>query len=70
MERRNLWGEEYVEFKQEALRKGYKYMVTYNPTEDLWCFIDRCFKTLSGAERFYNQLVDKGIENKKLKEIK
>ena len=70
MERKNLWGDKYVEFKKEALKKGYKYMVTYNPTENLWYFIDRCFKTLSGAERFYNKLLDLGVQNRKLKEIK
>ena len=70
MERKNLWGKEYVEFKQNAKSEGYRYMVTYNTSPDWIEFVDRCFKTRKGAERFYNSLASRGIENRKLKEIK
>lgn len=69
MERKNLWGKEYVEFKQNAKSEGYRYMVTYNPSSNWIEFVDRCFKTRKGAERFYNSLASRGIENRKIKEI-
>ena len=69
MERKNLWGEKYVEFKKNAKREGYRYMVSYNPSSNLIEFVDRCFKTREGAERFYNSLASKGIASRSLKEI-
>ena len=53
MRSKNLWGSEYVEFKNKAKKEGYKYMVSYNPSKDSLEFWDRCFKTRNGAERFY-----------------
>lgn len=44
--------------KEMELRKnqGYKYVVTYNNTDELFTYKDKYYKTLKGAEKFYQSL--------------
>lgn len=66
VEYKNLQGKNLKEVKKYMKENGFKYQVSYNPTNNLFYFVDRFFKTEAGAKRFYNNLA---TDKKDLKEL-
>ena len=62
----NLQGQNLQTTKKYMKMQGFKYIVSYNPTKNLFYFVDRFFKTKAGAEKFYNNL---SCDKKDLKEF-
>lgn len=63
---KNLQGQNLQTTKKYMKMQGYKFIVTYNNTDNFLYFVDRFFKTKAGAEKFYNKL---SCDKKDLKEF-
>lgn len=53
---KNLQGEKLQTTKKYMKMQGFKYFVSYNPTHEVFYFVDRFFKTKVGADKFFNNL--------------